>query len=80
MKVELVMKNTFSWVKHLRLEVEGVTYTARLYWDFQDGSDLTFYDSEGNSIAWPKWAEDYDNAMRDLYSDLDSMSDESEAK
>ena len=80
MKVQLVMKETFAWVKHVRIEVEGVTYTARLYWDIHDGSDLNFYDNEGNSTPWPQWAEDYDNAMRDIYSDLDSMSDESEEK
>jgi hypothetical protein len=78
MKVELVIKQTFSWVKHLKIEVEGVTYNARLYWDTHEGFDLSFYDSEGKPIVWPKWAEDYDNAMRDLHSDLDSMSEKEE--
>jgi hypothetical protein len=77
MKVQLVMKDSFSWVKHLKIVVEGVTYNARLYWDTHDGFDLTFYNNEGERIEWPKWAEDYDNAMRDINSDLDSMSDES---
>ena len=80
MKVNLVIKTVFSWVKHLKIEVEGVTYNARLYWDTHDGFDLSFYDSEGKPIVWPKWAEDYDNAMRDLINDLDRMSDESEEK
>jgi hypothetical protein len=78
MKVNLVIKTVFSWVKHLKIEVEGVIYNARLYWDTHDGFDLSFYDSEGKPIVWPKWAEDYDNGYRDILSDLDRMSDESE--
>ena len=76
MKVDLVIKTVFSWVKHLKIEVEGVTYNARLYWDTHEGVELSFYDSEGKPIVWPKWAEDYDNAMRDLINDLDRMSDD----
>jgi len=49
-----------------------------LEYDRYDGYELTFFDKNNNKIEWPKWAEDYDNAMRDLFTDLDHMSDESQ--
>ena len=53
-------------------------YDAELEYDRYDGYELTFFDKDKNRIEWPKWAEDYDNGYRDILSDLDRMSDESE--
>ena len=78
MKVNLIHRELDGWTRTLKIVVEGVTYDAELEWDRYDGYELTFYDKDRNEIEWPKWAEDYDNANRDLLSDLDRMSDKKE--
>ena len=74
MKVKCLEKQVDSWSRILEIEVEGVTYKAIFGWDTWDGYELTFQDFNQNHIEWPQWAEDYDNAMRDLFTDLDDMS------
>jgi len=71
MKVKCLRQEIDSWSRIIEIEVEGVTYKAIFGWDSWGGYELTFQE-----IEWPKWADDYDNAMRDLFTDLDHMSDE----
>jgi hypothetical protein len=74
MKVKCLKQEIDSWSRIIEVEVEGKTYRAIFGWDSWDGYELTFQDSNHISIEWPQWAEDYDNAMRDLFTDLDDMS------
>jgi hypothetical protein len=74
MKVKCLKQEIDSWSRIIEVEVEGKTYRAIFGWDTWDGYELTFQDSNHISIEWPKWAEDYDNATRDLFTDLDNMS------
>jgi hypothetical protein len=81
MKVKCLKQEIDSWSRIIEIEVEGVTYKAIFGWDSWGGYELTFQDANEKEIEWPKWAEDYDNATRDLHSDLDRMSaDEREGK
>jgi len=81
MKVNTIHRELDGWTRTLKIEVEGVIYDAELEYDRYDGYELTFFDKDKHRIDWPNWAEDYDNAMRDLFTDLDDMSaDESEGK
>ena len=78
MKVTCLKQEIDSWSRIIEIEVEGNTYKAIFGWDSWGGYELTFQDANEKEIEWPKWAEDYDNAMRDLFTDLDHMSDESQ--
>lgn len=80
MKVITLHRELDGWTRTLKIKVEGVVYDTELQWDRYDGYELTFFDKDRKEINWPKWAEDYDNANRDLLSDLDRMSDKSEVK
>jgi hypothetical protein len=78
MKVKCLKQEIDSWSRIIEIEVEGNTYKAIFGWDIWDGYELKFQDANEKDTEWPKWAEDYDNAMRDLFTDLDDMSDESQ--
>jgi hypothetical protein len=78
MKVNTIHRELDGWTRTLKIEVEGVIYDAELEYDRYDGYELTFFDKDKHRIEWPKWAEDYDNGYRDILSDLDHMSDESQ--
>ena len=78
MKVNTIHRELDGWTRTLKIKVEDIIYDAELQWDRYDGYELTFFDKDHKEINWPKWADDYDNAMRDLFTDLDHMSDESQ--
>lgn len=75
MKVTMVDKEINSYVKSLRVEVEGEVYHVDLTYDNWSGFDIKFIDNNGRNTDWPKWAENYDNGTQELMYDLDEMSE-----
>ena len=59
MKVTLKDNEITNYVLSIRVEVEGKEYAADLNYNTYDGYEVTFLNDNGQKIAWPKWAIDY---------------------
>ena len=73
MKAKLIENEITQYRKSIEIEVDGVTYYAKIYYDSHDGYDLQFHTKDGVNIPYPDWAEYYDNANRWLTGDLDGL-------
>jgi hypothetical protein len=61
MKVTLKDSEINNYVLSVRIEVEGEEYIADLSYSTYDGYEVTFLNDNGQRVAWPKWAIDYDS-------------------
>jgi len=56
--VEKLTDEVTGWVRRLRIEKDGVTYHADLFWDMFDGFELMWLDDKRMLTNQPDWAED----------------------
>ena len=73
MKVTCIDKEIETYIKSIKVEVEGEIYNIDLTYD-RGSYSFTFIDNEGGAIEMPEWADKYDNATRSLDYDLDCAS------
>ena len=71
MKVTCTNKEITGYSKDLKIEHEGKTHNATLFYHSETGYELEFRDDNGKLIDLPEWADKYDNGQRSLYYDLD---------
>ena len=74
--IKSTIKEITGWTKRIRLEREGETYIATLFWNIHDGYDITF---ENKSNSTPQWALDLLNPNdgdENLYEILDELTDQ----
>ena len=81
LKISGVSKEERSYEKQITFTRGGSTYYARLYWESGEGFDLTFTNTEGESITTPKWAVDWEEESELHYEEslsfiLDQLTDE----
>lgn len=56
--VEKLTDEVSGWVRKLRIEKDGVTYNADLFWDMFDGFELMWLDDRRMLTTPPDWADD----------------------
>jgi uncharacterized protein YkuJ len=74
--IRSTMKEITGWTKTIRFEREGDTHIAILYWNHNEGYDITFL-NQFNST--PQWALDLLNpgtGDENLYEILDRLTDQ----
>lgn len=77
MKIDGATKIEQSYLKHITLTHEDITYYANLYWESGAGFDLVFTSADYNRIERPKWAVDWEETNPEsLCLTLDELTDE----
>ncbi len=56
-KIQLLSKESKSWVKELRIEREGETYDITLCWDDFNGYEIVGFYKGLERIPTPEWAD-----------------------
>jgi hypothetical protein len=72
MKVTCIDKEITGYSKDLKIEHEGKTHNATLFYHSETGYELEFRDDNGKLIDLPEWADKYDNEKRSLAYDIDA--------
>ena len=72
MKVTCTNKEITGYSKDLKIEHEGKTHNATLFYHSETGYDLEFRDGNGKLIDIPGWADKYDDEKRSLAYDIDA--------
>lgn len=76
-KISGTTKEEKSYEKHITFTRGEYTYYATLYWESNDGYDLTFVNADGERIDTPEWAVNWEDESEEFNEEsLESILDE----
>ena len=81
LKISGTSKVEKSYEKQITFTRGEETYYATLYWESNEGFDLTFINADGKPVTTPEWAVDWEEESELYYEEslsfiLDQLTDE----
>ena len=73
--INQVNNEVTAWIKEISFEREGETYLSTLYWDLEQGYDITFHNKTNSTPKWAQKLIDIDNGDENLYEILDNLTE-----